>query len=59
MRGLDASPAGDQIHDQNDDRDHEQQVDKWPDSGTPNAKSKSPQDQQDYDDRPKHIFSPP
>src|ERR1043165_5630983 len=52
---LERTPSRDQIHDQDDDRDDEQQMNERA-TEVPDE-SEEPEDQQNYEDSPKHMFS--
>jgi hypothetical protein len=52
---LERTPAGDQVHDQDDDRDDEQQMNERATEVT--DESEKPEDQQNNEDSPKHMFS--
>jgi hypothetical protein len=52
---LERTPARDQVHDQDDDRDDENQVNQVAD--VEDGESEKPEDQQNNEDSPKHMFS--
>src|SRR5438045_4723875 len=52
---LERTPPGDQVHDQDDDRDHQKQVNKRATEMT--DESEQPEDQKHNKDSPEHMFS--
>jgi len=52
---LERTPACDQIHDQDDQRDHQHEVNQAAD--VEDGEAEQPQNQKNYKDSPKHMFS--
>src|SRR5438876_8943079 len=52
---LERAPSGDQVHDQDDDRHDEEQMDERPDVN--HGETEQPENQQNDEDSPKHMFS--
>jgi hypothetical protein len=55
LPALERTPACDQIHDQDDQRDHQNEVNQAADMK--NGEAEQPQNQKNYKDSPKHMFS--
>jgi hypothetical protein len=53
---LDTATAREKVEDQHDHCQYEQDVDKS--AANVKAESEQPQDEENYDDRPKHLISP-